>query len=282
MASPMSPQIRTATAEECARLWPAVSAEHLFATLAAFRAYRDAAPWQLRVTDRGEAALLGRWKRHLDVLAMRGVWAAERDVAAFARDARAQAVEHGFGRVLSPLVPEEFLGGYRSAGMRVTQSIIAIQGHPELMLPADPPLGVVIREGTAADIPAVARLDAASFEQFWRWGEEDLLGFLDVERLAVAQAYGGAIIGYTLATVSRGSATLSRLATAPHVRRAGVGRALLAESGAWAVRHGAVTFSLCTQAENSASRAMYAEAGLTEVAERYAFAMADANQGGRK
>lgn len=272
----MRPRIRAATAEECARLWKAVSADHLFATAEAFRAYRDAAPWQLRVTDRGEAALLGRWKRHLDVLAIRGVWASERHVADFARDALAQAVEHGFGRALSPLVPEEFLGGYRAVGMRVAQHIVAVQGHPELVLPAGPPLGVTIREGTAADVPAVALLDAASFEEFWRWSEEDLLGFLDVERLGVAQASGGAIIGYTLATVSRGSATLSRLATAPHARRSGVGQALLAESAAWAVRRGAVTFSLCTQEENSASRALYARAGLTEIDERYAFAIGDA------
>jgi ribosomal protein S18 acetylase RimI-like enzyme len=159
--------------------------------------------------------------------------------------------------------------------MQVAQRIVGIQGHPQLVLPADPPLGVAIRAGGPADLAAVARIEAESFDDFWRWGDEDLLGFLADERLAVACARGGAIIGYTLATVSRGSATLTRLATAPHARGAGVGRALLSEAAAWAASKGAVTFALCTQEENSASRSVYAAAGLTELDERYAFAIGD-------
>jgi [ribosomal protein S18]-alanine N-acetyltransferase len=269
----MTLDIRIATPDECELLWPAVWADHLFTTPAAFLSYCGAAPWQARVTENGEAALLGRWKHHLDVLAIRGVWCAERDVPDFVNDAAAQAAEHGFGRVLSPLVPELFMAPYRAAGMKVAQRIVAIQGHPELVLPADPPHAVMIRPGTAADLDAVARLDETSFEEFWRWGKDELSGFLDVERLAVAEASGGAIIGYTLATVSRGAATLSRLATVPHARRAGVGRALLAEAAKWAVWQGAVTLSLCTQEDNLASRALYAQAGLREIPERYVFAV---------
>lgn len=275
----MSPAIRTATPAQCIALWPAVSAEHLFATGDAFRAYRDEAPWQVRVTDRGEAALLGRWKRHLDVLAIRGLWASERDRAEFVRDALAQAAEHGFGRVLSPLLPVVLLDPYYACGMHVAQRIVAMQGHPELVLPADPPTGIKIRQGTMADLDAVTRIDRVSFNEFWRWEKEDLRSLLGVERLAVAQASGGAIIGYTLATVSRGAATLSRLATVPHARRAGIGRALLSESARWAVWQGAVTFSLCTQEDNSASRSLYAQAGLTEIPERYAFAVGDVKEG---
>ena len=157
--------------------------------------------------------------------------------------------------------------------MRTTEPIVAIQGHPELVMWADAPIGVKIRPGRPTDLSAVAEIDEASFEPFWRYGESELAGLLGTERLAVAQASGGAVIGYTLTTVSRGSATLSRLATVPHARNYGVGRALLAESAAWAVRSGAVTFALCTQEANSASRRMYASAGLVEVAERYAFAI---------
>lgn len=271
----MSLTIRAASAEECMKLWPAVSADHLFADAEAFRASVEAAPWSVRVAGRGEAALLRRWKRHLDVLAISGVWAAERHVPAFVADAFAVARARGFSRVLSPLLPEALLGGYYSAGMRPVQRIIGIQGHPRLVLPADPPLGVSIRRGGAADIPAVALIDAASFDEFWQWNEDDLVDFLAEERLAVAEANGGAIIGYTLATVIRGAATLTRLATAPHARNAGVGRALLAEAAAWSVSAGAVTFALCTQEANTASRSLYGAAGLSELDERYAFAMGE-------
>lgn len=275
MAAKMSFEIRPATIEECDKIWPAVSADHLFASPEAFRASRAACPWSVRVAKRGEAALLGRWKQHLGVLAMRGVWCAERHVPAFVADALEVARQTGHSQVLSPLLPEVLLGGYLSAGMRVPQRIVGIQGHPQLMLPSDPPLGVEIRVGGRDDIGPVARVDAESFDEFWRWGELDLLGFLATERLAVAQARGGAVIGYTLATVDRGAATLTRLAVAPQARGVGIGRALLAEAATWSVGQGAVTLALCTQEENTASRSLYAAAGLTEIADRYAFAICD-------
>ena len=273
--------IHTATPQQCAQLWPAVSADRLFPDASAFKEYCKLAPWRVRVTDRGEAALLGMWREHLDVISIRAVWSAERSVPDFVADAVAVAREHGHRRVLSPLLPDVLLGGYRGSGMRMAERIVAIQGHPELVLPADPPIGVRIRAGTADDISAVAAIDAASFDEFWRYQEHELSGLLGVERLAVAEASGGAVIGYTLTTVSRGSATLSRLATAPHARTCGVGRALLAESAAWSVRSGAVTFSLCTQEANSASRRLYATAGLSELAERYAFAICDVTKEAR-
>jgi ribosomal protein S18 acetylase RimI-like enzyme len=269
-------RIHRATSSECERIWPAVDAERLFPNAAAFWAYRDANAWCIRVGGRGESAVLGRWKRDVDVLAMRGVWAAERNVPAFVADAREQAAEHGYSRVMSPLLPLTLLDRYFAAGMHVAEKVVAIQGHPELVLPADPPLGVTIREGTPADLPAAAAIDAASFDEFWRWGEADLEGFLADESFAVAQARGGALIGYTLATVSRGAATLTRLAVAPQARRAGLGRALLAEVAHWATKSGAITLSLCTQEDNPASRALYASAGLAELEDRYALAIGDA------
>ena len=271
----MSPRIRTATAEERERLWPVVSADHLFASRREYLAFCDEAPWRLRLAEKGEAALLGPWREHLRVLAMRSVWCAERAVPDFVMDALELAAAHGFTSVLSPLLPDVLLRGYLAAGMRIRQHIVAIQGHPELMLPADAPLGVEIREGSRADLAAVAKLDAECFDAFWGYAPCELEKLLATERLAVARARGGAIIGYTLATVSRGAATLSRLAVAEHARRAGVARALLAESAAWALSQGAVTFALCTQEENSASRALYASAGLAEIDERYAMAVID-------
>lgn len=271
----MSATIRTATAQECAQLWPEVRAERQFPDADGFKAYCKESPWRIRVTERGEAAILGPWREHLDVLAIRTIWSAERSVPDFVADAVQMASEHGLRRVLSPLLPDMLLGGYRGSGMRMAERIVAIQGHPELVLRADPPIGVRIRAGTAHDIAAVATIDEASFDEFWRYSEHEVAGLLGLERLAVAEASGGAVIGYTLTTVSRGSATLSRLATAPHARTYGIGRALLAESAAWSVRSGAVTFSLCTQEANSASRRLYATAGLSELGERYAFAICD-------
>lgn len=246
------------------------------------RAFHAAGPWRVRVTERGEAALLDRWKAGSEVLSIRGVWCSAHHVPAFVGDAIAVARSQGFDRVLSPLVPLEYLGPYLSAGFEVVQRIVAIQGRPNLVLPADPPLGVHVRRGGEADVEALAQLDAVCFDEFWRWRAEDLARFLSTERLGLAETDDGDLIGYTLATVNRGAATLTRLGTRPEYRRHGVGRALLADAAAWSARSGADTFALCTQEENRAARSLYLAAGLTELDERYALVMRDVREGARE
>jgi len=270
-----------ATAEECDRIWPAAKSERLFESVEELRAYREGAPWRVRVTNRGEASVLGVWREHLDVLAMRGVWCAERHVAAFVADARVVACEQGQRRVMSPLLPVSVLGRYLAGGMRISQRIVAIQGMPDLVLPAGPPVGVGLRLGSEADIPALVDVDEACFDDFWRYGASELAEMRKHERLVVAHTDDGELIGYTLATVSRGAATLGRLGVAPSARRCGLARTLVADVAAWSVRAGASTLTLCTQEENSASRALYASMGLHEIEDRYAFAMVDACEEGR-
>jgi GNAT superfamily N-acetyltransferase len=237
------------------------------------RIYQAAAPWRVRVAGRGEAALLGTWRLHLDVLAMRGVWCSDRHVPVFADDAAEVAAEQGFGRVLSPLLPRDLLGGYRRAGMHELEPIVAIQGIPDSLSSSPVPAGIVLREAAAEDAESVAALDAQCFEAFWRYSAEEISELSARERCVVAQASDGEIIGYTLATVSRGAAILSRLCTAPHSRRAGIGSALLSNVGEWCRQKGASTLALCTQEENVGSRALYSSAGLVEIRDRYAFAL---------
>jgi GNAT superfamily N-acetyltransferase len=264
---------RPATAEECEQLWPAISAENLMATPGELHAYQAAGPWRIRVAGRGEAALLGAWRLHLDVLAMRGVWCSERHVAAFAEDAVQVAAEHGFRRLLSPLLPTGLLGGYRRCGMRELEPVVAIQGVPDRMPTIAPPSGVVLRAALLEDAGAIASLDAECFEEFWRYGAEELSELLLRERCTLAETADGELIGYTLATASRGAAVLSRLCTAPRVRRTGIGAGLLSDVGEWCRNEAALTIALCTQEENAASRALYASAGLVELDGRYGFAM---------
>jgi ribosomal protein S18 acetylase RimI-like enzyme len=160
--------------------------------------------------------------------------------------------------------------------MEVCERITAIQGHPEGVLRADPPLGVRLRPGHEGDIPSLVELDTSSFDGFWAYGTPELEEYARNERLVVAEAAAGEVIGYTLATVSRGAATLGRLAVAPHARRHGLARALVADVARWALREGALTMSLCTQEDNVAARSLYASAGLSEVTDVYGFAIGSA------
>lgn len=262
-------------------IWPAAKAERLFESAEELRAYRGNGSWRVRITDGSEASVLGVWREHLDVLALRGVWCSARHVADFVEDACGVARVQGRGRVMSPLLPVALLDRYLECGMRINQRIVAIQGHPEMVLPAGPPVGVALRRGSLADIPALIELDASCFDAFWRYGRPELAEMIAHERLVVAHTGDGALIGYTLATVSRGAATLGRIGVSPLARRCGLARALLSDAASWAVRAEAATLTLCTQEENSASRALYASVGLREIEYSYAFAMRDAGEEGR-
>jgi ribosomal protein S18 acetylase RimI-like enzyme len=270
----MFSSVRAATERDAERLWLAVRSDGPHKTREAHMSAYLAQPWSVRVAGRGQAAILGRWKGHLDVLAMRRVWASPRVVPAFVTDAREVAAEHGFGRLLSPLLPEMLLVPYLRAGMRVAERVVALQADPGFVSVGSAG-SASIRQGTPEDLSAVAAIDAEGFGDFWRWGEPDLLGMLAEERLAVAEDGCGAIIGYTLATLDRGTATLTRLAVLPGARRQGVGTALLGESAAWAAARGARTISLCTQVNNVASRALYRSSGFVELEHVYAFAIED-------
>lgn len=276
----MKPCPREATASEAAELWPAARADRVFDTAEQFAEYREAGPWRVRVSKRGEAAVLGVWREGLDVLAMRGVWCSARHVSAFVADARSLARERGLARILSPLLPLELLGPYRREAMSVFQRIVPMQGHPRGVLHADPPMGVRFRAGRVEDIGELLALDAACFDEFWRYGTAELRELFATERLVVAEQGGCGIIGYTLATESRGAATLGRLGVNPAARRAGVGRALVSEVARWADDRGAETISLCTQEENAAARMLYSATGLAEVSDLYGFAIGDVAERG--
>lgn len=271
----MSPTLRPATAEECRRLWPAVANDRVFETAEQFYAYREKSPWTVRVSEKGDACVLGVWRAHLDVLAMRGVWCAERLVPAVCADALTIAREHGFGRLVSPLLPEVLLDGYRKAGLRSEYPIVAIQGLPSQVAVSQPSQDVRLSAASEGDIAELVELDAACFEPFWGYGEVELTELLATERAVTARTDSGELIGYTLATVSRGAATLGRLAVSPDARRRGVGRALVSDVARWASDRGAMTMSLCTQEENTASRALYRACGLHEIEDRYAMAIRD-------
>ncbi len=259
----MSEVTRPATRDDVRQLWPAVSSAHLFSDCTELLEWWEASPWRVRISRAGEAVVLGPWREHLDLLAVRGIWCSNGRIPVLIEDLRAVAREQGFGRLLGPLVPEDCAGPYVAAGMSVRQRIVVYRMQPPEAAVRPAPAGVTLRTGTPRDLEAVRDTDRACFDDFWRYDPEALRRSLDTERLAVAEA-GGRVIGYTLSTVHGAEATVGRLAVAPDRRQGGVGTALLADAVANAVRQGAAGVTLCTQEENEASRRLYARSGFRE------------------
>lgn len=267
----MSGTLRPARSNEIARLWPAVKAARLMPSAEEFSAFRDAGPWRVQVTDEGEAIVLAAWRAHLNVLAIRGLWASAHRVPRLVDAAAAIGRAQGFASVLSPLVPVLELEPYRRAGMRELERLVALQAEAAEIArqPADP-AGIRVRVAVVGDVPALAVLDSACFEGFWRYGEPELRDALERERVLLAEDASGAILGYATCARYGASATLGRLAVAPIARRRGIAAALCTCAARWARDGGAYTMTLCTQEANEGSRSLYSAMRFTELGARFA------------
>jgi ribosomal-protein-alanine N-acetyltransferase len=255
---------RPATVAELA--WIASPATHaqVVGSSSDLTAMLEAEPWRVRVTERGEAIILGRWRAHLGDCAVLGLWCSPRRVPVIVTDLLEVAREQGFDRLVGPLVPERGARPYLDAGLRVIERVIVMRlEKPErVQLPAVP-RGFTVREADGADIDAMLRLDAASFDAFWHYDREMLTRLTGAERVAVGVLEGRSV-GYTLSTLRAGDGSLGRLAVAPDHRRRGIGRTLAEEAVRWLASSGAVRVTLSTQEDNMASRGLYHSIGFRE------------------
>ena len=261
----MSGLTRPAADSELAWVAPAAVHSRVVEDRDELVAIHAAEPWRVRVTERGEAAVLDRWRAHLDDCAVLGLWCSIGRIPVLLADLMSVAGDLGFGRLLGPLVPEDAARPYLSAGLHVVERVLVMRltSPGRARAGEREPGGVTVREATPDDMPAVSALDAASFEPFWHYDHRLLTSLARHSRIAVAEK-DGAAIGYTLAAVRGGEGSLGRLAVAPGARRHGVGRALASEAVGWMVDMGARGVVLSTQEDNAPSRALYRGIGFRE------------------
>lgn len=257
----MSGVTRPAADAELYWVAPAAARARLVADTAELAAISVSEPWRVRVTERGEAALLGRWREHTDDCAVLGLWCAPARVPVLVCDLIEVARSRGFGRLLGPLVPASAARPYLEAGLHVAQRVVVYRlERPGRVTATSPAAGVSIREAGPGDLAAITRIDRRAFDSFWRYDTGQLARLFADGRAAVAEE-DGAAIGYTLATVSGVEGSVGRLAVEPGHRRRGNGAALASEAVEWLARRGARAVTLSTQDDNEASRALYAALG---------------------
>ncbi len=262
----MNAALHPASADELVAVWPAARACGLFATPREFESFAAEAPWRVQVSSRSEAAVLSRWREHLAVCAVRGLWCSERRVAAMMRACHGVARAQGFVDLVSPVVALGQAEPYRSAGMRVAHRILTMRAEKRgwRTETTAPPLGIELRRARADDVPAVMAVDLRCFDDFWRSDETCARRYIEEGRVVVALK-AGRVIGYTHCTAEKGEGMLGRLAVVPPEQGGGVGSALLEDAMAYLWRSGAASVSLCTQEENTRSRSLYERAGFYQV-----------------
>lgn len=263
---------RAALSPELDVLWPAARAAHVFPGRDEFERFHAEEPWRVRVGDKGSAAILERWREHLDILAMRAIWASSGSLVDAIADLRTLAGDRGFSRLLSPLVVQEARGPYLRAGFEQIERLVAYRVPASDVADRAPaaPEGVRLRVAEARDLAAIDEIDRGCFEPFWAYGPGRLSALLATEIVTVAESSDG-VIGYTLSTIERGSGTLGRIAVSADHRGRGIGSALLGGSMRALVRSGAGSIGLCAREANTTARAMYRAAGMRELPGKLVF-----------
>jgi GNAT superfamily N-acetyltransferase len=255
---------RPATTAELA--WvsaPAVRAQ-IVASASELVALSEREPWRVRVTERGEAAILASWREHLNDCAVLGLWCSPRRVPVVMTDLLEIARQQGFERLLGPLVSEHHARPYLDAGLRVFQRVVVMRiDVSKTVSPCVAPRAAGIRDFLESDLDALVSLDSECFDPFWHYDEPSIRRLAVAGRVAIA-VLDGRMVGYTLSTMRAGEASLGRLAVAPPLRRRGIGRMLATEAVAWMAARGARRVLLSTQEDNTAARALYRGMGFDE------------------
>lgn len=262
---------REANGREAERLAPKLVAARVFVDADEARRVARLEPWRLRVTDRGDVAVLGRWRDHLPILSIEALWCSAAAIPAAVRSFRTLGRLHELTDVVSPPTPIEETGAYEQAGMHA-HTVVATFALARLtgVAAREVPAGLAIRAAGPRDLSALLEMDDACFDPFWRYDGRHLARFFASGRLAIAEQ-DGRPVGYTLCTVDGDDGLLGRLCVVPGWRRRGIGSALLHESVRYVRRHGGGTLTLSTQVDNLSSQALYRSASLHDTGRRYAF-----------
>ena len=128
--------------------------------------------------------------------------------------------------------------------------------------------GLQLRAIGAADLRAVAALEAAVFGD--PWSEAAFRDLLALDRIhgVVAEDVAGHTVGYVLCSSAADEGEILNLAVAEEARGVGIGTALLEASLAWLAGRRVAKVYLEVRRSNAAAIAMYRRAGFATVAVR--------------
>lgn len=151
------------------------------------------------------------------------------------------------------------------------QQIVMLEWHGSASQPwaGSEAQGVRIRRMIEADLPDVARTDAASFDPLWQNSLETLHKAFAQSLIAAVAENDDGIIGYQLSTGGGQRAHLARLAVRSTMQGRGVGRALLADLFAKLNNQGIFRLSVNTQSDNAISLNLYQKMGFVRTGEQY-------------
>jgi ribosomal-protein-alanine N-acetyltransferase len=129
--------------------------------------------------------------------------------------------------------------------------------------------GLRITELRTADLSAVTRIHAESFDDAWSASMlRRILSMPGAEGIVARNGAGDDIAGFALSRIAGGESELLSLAVDPAQRRRGIGRRLLLAAIESAARGRASVLFLEVAEDNAAARQLYDQHGFTPVGRR--------------
>src|SRR5918997_530477 len=165
----------------------------------------------------------------------------------------------GFGEVLTGALSPAEQRGFLDAGFVVRESLHLL-AHDLADLPLTPPAS--LRRARPGDRDAVLAVDGAAFPPFWRLDREGLVDALDATPSSRFRVVGDdGVAGYAIVGRASRRGYVQRLAVAPALQGAGLGRALLVDGLRWLRRWGVARAVVNTQVDNDRARRLYESLG---------------------
>jgi GNAT superfamily N-acetyltransferase len=130
-----------------------------------------------------------------------------------------------------------------------------------------PPGSGTTRRARRADRDRILSVDAAGFDEFWRFDDvalKEAVRATPRRHLRVAEPYGE-VAGYALFGRAHDDGYVQRLAVHPKAQGRGVGRALLGDGLLWLKEQGAARALVNTQEGNTRGLSLYSGAGFARL-----------------
>lgn len=201
-----------------------------------------------------------------------GRWSAENAWNIIWAAARQEIVQTGGAKVAAIAVQPWFQEVLARSDFENRQQIVMLEWRYQplfISTSLGSPDGPRIRRMTEADLPAVQRTDAASFDPLWQNALETIRRAFDQALYATVIESEQGILGYQLSTGGGQRAHLARLAVHPEAQGKGAGRALLSDLFRYITYAGISRLSVNTQSDNQASLNLYQSMGFVRTGEVY-------------
>jgi len=190
----------------------------------------------------------------------------QRGNAAFISECVEALLEMGAPGVLSPPLPASAQRLWREAQFQMHAELALLRMEVDKV---GAPSHLVVA-GSTSDIREALRIDAAAFDEFWRFDRSAMEEALSSTRnsvIHVVRKAGGGLAGFAITGIGVTIAYLQRLAVDPASQGRGIGRSLVRTSARWASREGAHSLMLNTQLDNEPAIRLYESEGFRILSE---------------